>query len=106
MGAIVRVAIGWRTGDVFLPIAHSPALETPPGQPFPSWANLLVRWTKDGAVPVHAEDHDAAELARSLGIALRRLQARGAIPAYALGSSERAARIRAGGELSSSSAWL
>jgi hypothetical protein len=105
MGAIVRAAIGWRTGDVFLPIAHSPALETPPGQPFPSWANALVRWTRDGVLPVGAEDLDAAELARALGIALRRLQARGLEYTGALGSSEQRARLRAGGDLSASASW-
>ena len=32
-GPVVRVAVGWREGDLFLAIAHSAALETPPGEP-------------------------------------------------------------------------
>src|SRR5579883_1333926 len=30
-GCVVRAAVGWRSAGAFLPIAHSPALETPPG---------------------------------------------------------------------------
>ena len=59
-GAIVRAAIGWRTGDVFLPIAHSPALETPPGAPCPVVAESFVRWTPQGTQPVTPQDGDFA----------------------------------------------
>jgi hypothetical protein len=48
-GCVVRAAIGYRVGDVFVPIAHSAALETPPGSPSLLVAESLVRWTPDGA---------------------------------------------------------
>jgi hypothetical protein len=51
-GAVVRAGIGWRTGDVFLPIAHAPALE---------------RWTPRGIAPVTAHDSDYASIGRALG---------------------------------------
>ena len=66
-GAIVRAAIGWRTGDVFLPIAHSPALETPPGAPCPVVAESFVRWTPQGTQPVTPQDGDFASIGRALG---------------------------------------
>ncbi|MBV9949672.1 MAG: DUF4912 domain-containing protein, partial [Myxococcales bacterium] len=66
-GCVVRAAIGWKHGDVFLPIAHSPALETPPGAPSPLVADVILRWTPRGAVPVAQEDPDAAAIARALG---------------------------------------
>jgi hypothetical protein len=49
-GSVVRVAIGWRSGDVFLPIAHSPALETPPDKPSRLLADVWVRWAPGGVV--------------------------------------------------------
>ena len=66
-GAIVRVAIGWRTGDAFLPIAHAPALETPPGAPCPILAESFVRWTPHGLVSVSSSDADYASIGRALG---------------------------------------
>jgi hypothetical protein len=65
-GCVVRAAVGWKQGDTFLPIAHSPALETPPGAPSPIVADALVRWTPEGARPVSREDGDAAAIARTL----------------------------------------
>ncbi|HEY4014612.1 MAG TPA: DUF4912 domain-containing protein [Polyangiaceae bacterium] len=66
-GCVVRAAIGWKHGDAFLPIAHSPALENPPGAPSPLVADVLVRWTPDGVVPVSAGDRDAVVIERALG---------------------------------------
>jgi hypothetical protein len=66
-GCVVRVAIGWKHGDAFLPIAHSPALEAPPGAPSPLVADVLVRWTPGGTTPVTPEDRDAASIDRALG---------------------------------------
>jgi hypothetical protein len=66
-GCVVRAAIGWKHGDAFLPIAHSPALETPPGAPSPLVADVLVRWTPDGIVPVLPADRDALVIERALG---------------------------------------
>ncbi len=68
-GAVVRTAIGWRVGDQFVAIAHSPALETPTGETSPILADGLVRWTPKGAVPLGASDRDAASIERALGIA-------------------------------------
>ena len=61
-GCIVRAAIGWRHGDAFVPIAHSPALETPPGAPSPLLADVLVRWTPEGTTRVEAGDPDAVAI--------------------------------------------
>jgi hypothetical protein len=66
-GAVVRAAIGWRTGDVFLPIAHAPALETPPGLSCPMVAESFVRWTRRGLAPVTTRDTDYASIGRALG---------------------------------------
>ncbi len=93
-GSVVRAAIGWRSGDVFLPIAHSPALETPAGGPWPVLADVLVKWTPRGAIPLSREDLEGRILQR----ALFRIggQGRGDAGAEAaLGSSE--IRARAGG---------
>jgi hypothetical protein len=65
-GCIVRVAIGYRHGDAFVAIAHSPALDTPPGAPSPLVADILVRWTPHGTVRVSRSDGDAASIERAL----------------------------------------
>jgi hypothetical protein len=61
-GCVVRVAIGYRQGEAFVSIAHSPPLETPPGSPGPVLAETLVRWTPAGAVPVSRDDPAADRL--------------------------------------------
>jgi hypothetical protein len=66
-GCLVRAAVGWKHGDAFLPIAHSPALETPPGAPSPLAAEMLVRWTPGGTLPVGPDDEDAVAIGRALG---------------------------------------
>jgi hypothetical protein len=65
-GCVVRVAIGYRHGDTFVPIAHSPPLDTPPGAPSPLVADILVRWTPQGTVRVSHDDGDAAAIERAL----------------------------------------
>jgi hypothetical protein len=60
--AVVRVAVGWLDGATFVPVAHSPALET-------SRSRGLVIWTPNGPIPVVLDDpHDrrAASIARAL----------------------------------------
>jgi Domain of unknown function (DUF4912) len=89
-GCVVRAAIGWKSGDTFASIAHSPALETPAGAPSPFVSDVLVRWTPAGVVPVKPSDPDAASIERALAVARRdetvaRLAAMGGF----LGSSER-----------------
>ncbi|HVJ91386.1 MAG TPA: hypothetical protein VM580_16400 [Labilithrix sp.] len=56
--AIVRVAIGMMCGADFVPLAHSPALES-------SVARGLVRWTPEGALPVVLDDPRSASIARA-----------------------------------------
>ena len=97
-GTVVRAAIGWRVGDVFVPIAQSPALETPPGEPCSILADVLVRWTPHGAQVVSSEDVDAQPIARALGIARARwsrVAVNGKGADAALGASERLAREHA-----------
>ena len=62
-GSVVRAALGWRDGELFVPIAHSPALETS--------ADALVRWTPAGAVPLASADPDAHSIARTVERAQR-----------------------------------
>lgn len=91
-GCVVRAAIGWKHGDTFDSVAHSPSLETPPGSPSPLVADVLVRWTPTGAVRVRPGDPDAAAIERALGRVRReaaRARQSGMIGGSALGSSER-----------------
>ncbi|HSY23211.1 MAG TPA: DUF4912 domain-containing protein [Polyangiaceae bacterium] len=57
-GCVVRAAIGYRVGEVFVPIAHSAALETPPGSPSLLVAESLVRWTPDGAHAIARDERN------------------------------------------------
>jgi hypothetical protein len=66
-GCVVRAAIGWKSGHEFAPIAHSPALETPPGAPSPIVADVLVRWTPKGTTRLAPGDPDSAAIERALG---------------------------------------
>jgi hypothetical protein len=98
-GAVVRVALGWKSGGAFVPLAHSPSLETPADGPSPLVADSLVRWTPQGAVPVRPGDRDAAAIERALGLVrhketLARVAARNGNGF--LGSSERWMHVVAG----------
>jgi hypothetical protein len=93
-GCVVRAAIGWKHGEAFLPIAHSPALETPPGAPSPLVADVLVRWSPAGTSPITPGDPDAAAIDRALGRvrrdAARAWRGREVVPVEGpAGSSER-----------------
>lgn len=66
-GCVVRAAIGWKSGEHFASLAHSPALETPPGSPSPLVADVLVRWTPAGAFPIRPTDPEAVAIQRALG---------------------------------------
>jgi hypothetical protein len=65
-GAIVRVAVGWRRGDGFTPIAHCPALETPPASASPIVADTFFTWSPMGMVRIE-EAGAAAYLSRVAG---------------------------------------
>ena len=66
-GCVVRAAVGWKEADSFVPIAHSPALDTPSEAQSPLAADALLRWTPDGMVAVASGDRDAAAIGRALG---------------------------------------
>ncbi len=87
-GAVVRAAVGWRTGDVFLPVAHAPALETPAGSASPVAAESFVRWTPRGLTPVTRLDPDYASIGRALGQLAPRREATYDRSAPPVGSSE------------------
>ncbi len=88
-GAVVRAAIGWRTGEVYLPIAHAPALETPVGAASPVAAESFVRWTPRGLTPVTKHDSDYPSIERALGRLPPQREARYELSSPpALGSSE------------------
>jgi hypothetical protein len=70
-GSIVRVALGWKRGGAFVPIAHSPTLETPADSPSPLLADVLLRWTPQGAVPVEPGDPDAVAISATVGLVRR-----------------------------------
>jgi hypothetical protein len=93
-GCVVRAAIGWLHGETFVPVAHAPALETPPGSPSPLLADVLVRWTPRGTLALSPDDADAASIERALG-RIRR-------------ESDRAHReaLRSGMPLGSSEQWM
>ncbi len=50
-GAVVRVAIGFRTPEAFLPLRHAPLLELPRRSPVEALGHTFVRWTPGGEVP-------------------------------------------------------
>lgn len=71
-GAVVRVAIGYRTLDAFVPFAHSPLLDLPRREPASELAHVLVKWSPAGVTPVASDDPAAGFLARALGRAHER----------------------------------
>jgi hypothetical protein len=94
-GCVVRAAIGYRVGDVFVPIAHSAALETPPGSPSLLVSESLVRWTTDGALPIARNERSENEVP-AIERAVGRVRSEAALAERqrtfdqpALGSSER-----------------
>ena len=91
-GCVVRAAIGYRVGDVFVPIAHSAALETPPGSPSLLVADALVRWTAHGAQAIARDEREAPAIERAVGRVRSEAvlaERQRAFDQPALGSSER-----------------
>jgi hypothetical protein len=78
--AVVRVAIGYRARDVFVPVAHSPLFtERPASAQADSQDVTFARWTLDGLFPL---DATAAGMARA-----RAYQQRAALRAHQGGAS-------------------
>ena len=73
-GAVVRVAVGYRTPSAFVPLAHSPLLALPRREPVERLATALVRWTPEGVVPVGEGDVSAGG---AMQRALRRVAEKG-----------------------------
>jgi hypothetical protein len=73
-GCVVRAAIGWKENVAFLPVAHSPALETPPGFPSPVLAESFVRWTPRGAFRVPVDDVLGTQVAHAVDAYNQRLE--------------------------------
>jgi hypothetical protein len=69
----VRVAIGWIDGDVFEPIAHSPAIEPTPKRT--GSGGSLVHWTLRGAHPVQINDDERSPIGLALSGARRAVTA-------------------------------
>ncbi len=67
-GCVVRAAVGWRNGEMFMPVAHSPALEVHPSAPSPIIAESLVRWTPQGSVAIDIDDVESEGIVRALGV--------------------------------------
>jgi hypothetical protein len=65
-GCVVRAAIGYRAGEVFVPIAHSSALETPPDSPSLLVAETLVRWTPLGAQSIVRSEENVPAIERAV----------------------------------------
>ncbi|WP_146649120.1 tetratricopeptide repeat protein [Labilithrix luteola] len=72
VAAVVRVAVGILEAATFVPIAHSPALETESDDD--EGATRLVRWTVEGSVPVALDDPEAP-VSRALAGARRAARA-------------------------------
>ena len=87
-GAIVRVAIGWRQGNVFLPIAHSTAIETPPDAPSPMLTEAFLAWSPEGPPARIAASTPAEAVAVMTGRA---------VPGVSRGPSPRGREARLGG---------
>lgn len=66
--SVVRVAIGWLDGATFVPLAHSPALETARGRG-------LVIWTTKGVLPIAPSDPRAASIGRAVDASQRSARA-------------------------------
>ncbi|MGA3119318.1 MAG: DUF4912 domain-containing protein [Polyangiaceae bacterium] len=91
-GAVARVAVGLRDGEVFVPVAHSPALEIPEGATYPLLATSLVRWTPAGVHPVAAHDRDSSSIERAVARVRRNAAAEERVrraPEIDRGNSER-----------------
>ena len=67
LGCVVRTGLGWREGEAFVSVAHSPTLEVPPGSASPVFAESLVRWTVEGVTHIESSEEDAEGIMRALG---------------------------------------
>ncbi|WP_394826442.1 DUF4912 domain-containing protein [Pendulispora albinea] len=89
LGCVVRAGLGWREGDAFVSVAHSPTLEVPPGAASPILAESLVRWTTQGIFAVDPDEEGAESIRRAMGRAhhqVQRARVRGDFPRGAAGA--------------------
>jgi hypothetical protein len=77
--AVVRVAVGWRSRDGFVPAAHTYAIEPTPETRSPIVADLLVRWSPWGIALADERDGKALQIARALAVQEVRRHAIGAM---------------------------
>lgn len=77
--AVVRVAVGWKSDQGFVPAAHTYAVEPTPETHSPVVADLLVKWFPWGIAPVEMHDAKALEVARALALQEVRRHAIGAM---------------------------
>ena len=75
LGSVVRAGLGWRDGEAFVAVAHSPALEVPPGTPSPILGETLVRWTPKGVYRVEPGEKSAEVIERALDRVQSRVRA-------------------------------
>ncbi|WP_394832503.1 DUF4912 domain-containing protein [Pendulispora rubella] len=83
LGCVVRVGLGWREGEAFVSVAHSPTLEVPPGTPSPIFAENLVHWSTGGVHAVEPTDGAAEGILRAMGRVqahVQRARVRGDMP--------------------------
>jgi hypothetical protein len=78
-GCVVRAAVGVRNKAEprdFVPVAHSPPVETPQSSPALLVGTHIVRWTASGAFRVTGHEHDGpfASVAASLAALIARLR--------------------------------
>ncbi|HWL85919.1 MAG TPA: DUF4912 domain-containing protein, partial [Polyangiaceae bacterium] len=66
LGCVVRTGLGWREGEAFVSVAHSPTLEVPPGAPSPIYAESLVRWSPEGTTHIEPGQEGAEAVARAI----------------------------------------
>lgn len=78
-GAVVRVAVGWRGPQGFVPAAHTYAVEPTPETRSPIAADLLAVWSPWGTEPVAASVEHAVDVARTLAVQEVRKHAIGAM---------------------------
>jgi hypothetical protein len=82
-GSVVRVAVGWRGPNGFVPAAHTYAVEPTPDSHSPIVADLLAHWAPGGTEPIQPAHDQVQDVARALAVQEVRRHAIGAMTAEA-----------------------